>query len=58
VVHAVNNKITAQNERYERARQEALARRAAPAEYSSGDSGTARGWTRDELYAERTDRWV
>ena len=32
---------------------------AAPAEYSSDDAGSApgtRGWTREELYAERTDR--
>jgi hypothetical protein len=35
---------------------------AAPAEYSSdregGEADSGRGWTREEIYAERTDRWV
>ena len=54
-------RLAAQRERYERAREAALARMAAPAEYSSDDAGSApgtRGWTREELYAERTDRWA
>ena len=54
-------KLTAQNKRYERAKQAALDRLAAPAEYSSDEPHPARsgrGWTREELYAERTDRWA
>lgn len=60
LVTAEINRLTEQKERYERARQAALARLAAPAEYASDDPGPAgagRGWTREELYAERTDRW-
>ena len=58
LVAAEITRLSAQNERYERARQQALARLAAPAEYSSDGADTGRGWTRDELYAERTDRWT
>jgi hypothetical protein len=59
LVAAEINKITAQDERYERAKRDALARMAADAEYASeAPDGAGRGWTRDELYAERTDRWV
>jgi uncharacterized protein YbjQ (UPF0145 family) len=60
LVAAEINRLTEQRERYERARQEALARMSAPAEYSSADTDsgdTRRGWTREELYAERSDRW-
>jgi hypothetical protein len=55
------NKLTAQHERYERARQAALARLTAPAEYSSEDDGSGpadRRWSRDEIYAQRSDRWL
>jgi Family of unknown function (DUF6364) len=61
LVAAELTRLAAQNERYERARAEALARMAAPAEYASEDldsTPAGRGWTRDELYAERTDRWM
>ena len=61
LVAAEINKLAAQNERYERARKDAVARLAAPAQYSSEEPDTAgggRGWTREELYAERTDRWA
>jgi hypothetical protein len=54
------NKLTAQNERYERARQAALARMAEAAEEAAQSDQASpiesRGWTRDEIYAERT-RW-
>ena len=62
LVAAEINKITAQNERYERARKEALAQMAeVNDQVLTGDRGPEtvdRGWTREELYAERTDRWV
>ena len=61
LVAAEITRLSEQRERYERARREALARLAAPAEYSSDDTGPAeggRGWTREDLYAERTDRWA
>jgi hypothetical protein len=61
LVAAEINKLTAQNERYERAKRDALARLAGPAEYSSDEPDPAhpgRGWTREELYGERTDRWA
>jgi hypothetical protein len=61
LVAAEINRLAAQNERYERAKREALARLAAPAEYSSDEPDSARvgrGWTREELYAERADRWA
>jgi hypothetical protein len=53
-------RLAAQDERYERAREAALARLAAPAEYSSDDAGTSTGerrLSRDEIYAQRTDQW-
>ena len=54
------NKLTAQNERYERARRAALARMAEAAEEAAQSDQASpvegRGWTRDEIYAERT-RW-
>jgi Family of unknown function (DUF6364) len=61
LVAAEINRLTAQNERYERAKREALAHLAEAAEYSSDESDQDRspedrGWTRDEIYAERT-RW-
>ena len=58
LVTAEINRLTEQNERYDRAKKEALARMAAPAQYSSGEPDPAggRGWTREEIYAERTDR--
>jgi Family of unknown function (DUF6364) len=60
LVAAEISRMTEQRERYERARTEALARLAAPAEYRSDEdsTGNGRGWTREELYAERTDRWT
>ena len=61
LVAAEITKLSEQRERYERAKRDALARLAAPAEYSSDvddSTGTGRGWTREELYAERTDRWA
>jgi Family of unknown function (DUF6364) len=60
LVAAEIDRLTAQNERYERAKRDALARLAEAAEYSSDEpdsSDAGRGWTREELYAERTDRW-
>ena len=54
--------MTAQHERYERAREEALAQmEEVNDQVAAGDRGPEtvdRGWTREELYAERTDRWV
>jgi hypothetical protein len=61
LVAAEINRLSAQNERYERAKREALARLAAPAGYSSDQPDPAqpgRGWTRDELYADRIDRYA
>ena len=61
LVSAEINRLAAQNERYERAREAALARLAAPPEFSSDDTdaeATGRRWSRDEIYAERTDRWL
>jgi hypothetical protein len=62
LVAAEINKIAAQNERYERARRAALAQMAeVNDQVAAGDRGPEtpdRGWTREELYAERTDRWV
>ena len=60
LVAAEINRLSAQNERYERAKKEALARLAAPPEYSSDDAEskpTGPRWPRDEIYAQRTDRW-
>ncbi len=55
-------RLSAQRERYERAREAALAQLAEVNDQAAaGDRGPARegrGWTREELYAERTDRWV
>jgi len=59
LVAAEITRLAGQNERYERARQAALARLAAPAEFSSDDSDsepTGHRWSRDEIYAQRTDR--
>ena len=58
LVAAEINKLTVQNERYERARRAAMARLTEAAAHTS-DSDEApsagdRGWTRDEIYAERT----
>ena len=62
LVAAEINKLTAQHERYERAREEALAQmEEVNDQVAAGDRGPEtvdRGWTREELYAERTDRWV
>jgi hypothetical protein len=62
LVAAEITRLTEQDERYERAKNEALARMAAPAQYASdregGEADSGRGRTRDEIYAERTDRWV
>ena len=62
LVAAEITKLSEQRERYERARQAALAQMAEVNDrVEAGDRGPAgegRGWTRDELYAERTDRWV
>jgi hypothetical protein len=62
LVAAEINKLSAQDERYERARRAALAQMAeVNDQVSAGDRGPARegrGWTREELYAERTDRWL
>jgi len=62
LVAAEITRLTEQDERYERAKNEALARMAAPSGYASdregGEADSGRGWTRDEIYAERTDRWV
>ena len=55
-------RLAAQRERYERAREGALAQLAeVNDEVAGGDRGPTmegRGWTREELYAERTDRWL
>ena len=60
LVAAEINRLAAQNERYERARQAALARMAEAAEEAAhsdqASPAEGRGWTRDEIYAERT-RW-
>ena len=61
LVAAEITRLSDQRERYERAKTEALARLAAPAEYSSDGTGPAEGgygWTREDLYAERMDRWA
>lgn len=62
LVAAEITRITEQTERYERARRAALARMAeVNAQVVAGDRGPTtpdRGWTREDLYAERTDRWV
>jgi len=62
LVAAEINRLSAQNERYERARKEALAQMAeVNDQVAAGDRGPEtvdRRWTREELYAERTDRWV
>jgi len=54
-------RLTEQNERYERARDAALAQMAEVAvRAAAGDRGPDtnwHGWTREEIYAERTDRW-
>ena len=55
-------RISERNERYERARQAAVAQMAEVNERAAaGDRGPEiadRGWTREELYAERTGRWA
>ena len=61
LVTAEITRMSEQRERYERARQAALAQMAEVNEQvAAGDRGPAvdRGWTREELHAERTDRWV
>ena len=62
LVAAEINRLSAQNERYERARKEALAQMAeVNDQVAAGDRGPEtvdRRWTREELYAERTDRWA
>jgi hypothetical protein len=57
VAHEIT-RLTAAAERYERARASALARMAEGGETRApADPPIDRGWTRDEIYAERTDRW-
>ena len=61
LVAAEITRISEQRERYERARQAALAQMAeVNDQVSAGDRGPGvdRGWTREDLHAERTDRWV
>jgi hypothetical protein len=61
LVAAEINRLAAQKDRYDRAREAALVQMAEVAERAAaGDRGPAaewRGWTREEIYAERTDRW-
>jgi hypothetical protein len=60
LVAAEINRLAAQKERYERAMLAALARLAEVPEAPAGDPpplAEGRGWTREEIYAERTDRW-
>ena len=61
LVSAEITRLSEQKERYDRARRAALAQMAEVAEQAgAGDRGPDiawRGWTRDEIYAERTDRW-
>lgn len=60
LVAAEIDRLAAQNERYERAHEAALAQMAEVAERAAqGDRRLAaedRGWTREEIYRERT-RW-
>ena len=61
LIAAEITRLSEQKKRYERARQAALAQMSeVNDEVAAGDRGPAtdRGWTREELYAERTDRWV
>ena len=62
LVAAEITRLSEQRERYERAKAAALARMAEAVEESAGadprPADEDRGWTREELYAERTDRWV
>jgi hypothetical protein len=62
LVAAEITRLSEQKERYERARQAALAQMAeVNGQAATGDRGPARegrGWTREEIYAERTDRWL
>ena len=61
LVTAEINRLSAQHERYERAKNEALARLTAPPEHSSDDTDSKTAgprWPRDEIYAQRTDRWL
>jgi hypothetical protein len=54
-------RLTEQKERYARARDSALAQMAEVEERAAagerGPDAPWRGWTREEIYAERTDRW-
>ena len=62
LVAAEITKLSEQRDRYERAREAALAQMAEVNDrVAAGDRGPVReerGWTREELYAERTDRWL
>jgi hypothetical protein len=61
LIAAEITRLVDQNERYERAREAALAQMAEVAEQAAaGNRGPAveRGWTREEIYAQRTDRWA
>ncbi len=61
LIAAEITRLVDQNERYERAREAALAQMAEVAEQAAaGNRGPAveRGWTREESYAPRTDRWA
>jgi predicted transcriptional regulator len=62
LVAAEIDRLTERKERYERAREWTLAQMAEVEERAAtGDRGPDtewRGWTREEIYAERTDRWL
>ena len=62
LIAAEITRMSEQKKRYERARQAALAQMSeVNDQVSAGDRGPVtddRGWTREELYAERTDRWT
>lgn len=61
LIAAEITRMSEQRKRYERARHAALAQMSEVNDrVAAGDRGPAidRGWTREELYAERTDRWV
>ena len=61
LVAAEITRLSEQRDRYERAREAALAQMAeVTRQAAAGDRGPDtgdRGWTREEIYAERTDRW-
>ena len=62
LVAAEITKISEQRERYERARQAALAQMTeVNDQVAAGDRGPAnpdRGWTREDLHDRHADRWV